>query len=223
MAVAARFAVLQNDRANARHLVDQGTAVAAQIGDILALGRLLVPDAMLAVWDGAPGTGAEQADTAVAMLQAASDLPGELLALFVAGVCHGFAGNPLEASARHRQCITRADEVGERHLKALAMAGLGEQELAAGQLDEATVLFGDAIVMQRDLGTGWASRSGWTPSGESRPPKVAATGQRLLLGAAESIWDVVGMSQTGQPVRVRAVALRRPSAGTRPAGKAAVP
>ena len=66
---------------------------------------------------------------------AASDLPGELLALFVAGVCHGFAGNSVEATARHRQCIARADEVGERHMKALAVAGLGEQELAAGHLD----------------------------------------------------------------------------------------
>ena len=40
-----------------------------------------------------------------------------------------------------RECIARADQYGERHMKALAMAGLGEQELAAGHLDEATALF----------------------------------------------------------------------------------
>ncbi len=79
---------------------------------------------------------------AVALLRAASNLPGELLALFVAGVCHGFAGNGTQSADRHRQCIARADEVGERHMKALAVAGLGEHELAAGRLPEATALFG---------------------------------------------------------------------------------
>ena len=51
MAVAARFAVLQNDRRLARQLLDEGTEVATSIGDTRALGRLLVPAAMLAVWD----------------------------------------------------------------------------------------------------------------------------------------------------------------------------
>ena len=50
-----------------------------------------VPAAMLSVWDGNPAAAAEQADGAVALLRPASELPGELLALFVAGVCHGFA------------------------------------------------------------------------------------------------------------------------------------
>ena len=130
MAVAARFAVLQNDRLRARELIDEGTELADPRDDPRALGLLLVPAAMLSAWDGTPAAAAEQADRAVALLRAASNLPGELLALFVAGVCHGFAGNSVEAADRHRQCIARADEVGERHMKALAVAGLGEQELA---------------------------------------------------------------------------------------------
>ena len=101
MAVAARFAVLQHDRIRARELVDEGTDVATSIEDSRVLGLLLVPAAMLAVWDGTPTAAAEQADSAVALLRAASDLPGVLLALFVAGVCHSFAGNRVEAAARH--------------------------------------------------------------------------------------------------------------------------
>ena len=135
LAVAARFAVLQNDRVRATQLLEEGTELATAVEDTRALGLLLVPAAMLAVWDGTPTAAADQADSAVALLRAASDLPGELLALFVAGVCHGFAGNSVEAADRHRQCIARADEVGERHMKALAVAGLGEHELAAGRLD----------------------------------------------------------------------------------------
>ena len=115
--------------------------MATSVDDTRALGLLLVPAAMLSVWEGTPAAAADQADRAVALLRAASHLPGELLALFVAGVCHGFAGNGVEAAARHRQCIARADEVGEQHMKALAVAGLGEQELAGGRLEEATALF----------------------------------------------------------------------------------
>ena len=37
-------------------------------------------------------------------------------------------------------------------MKALAVAGLGEQALAAGHLEEATALFREAIVLKRELG-----------------------------------------------------------------------
>ena len=80
----------------------RGPSVATTVEDTQALGLLLVPAAMLAVWDGTPTAAADQADSAVALLRAASNLPGELMALFVAGVCHGFAGNSVEAAARHR-------------------------------------------------------------------------------------------------------------------------
>ena len=136
---------------------------------------------------------------AVALLRAASDLPGELLALFVAGVCHGFAGNSAEAAARHRQCIARADEVGERHMKALAVAGLGEHELAAGRLDEATALFREAIVLKQELGDRMGMAVGLDSLGRVATAEGRGERAALLLGAAESIWDAVGMSETGNP------------------------
>ncbi len=197
MALAARFAVLQHDRSRARELVDDGTEVATAFADDPALGLLLVPSAMLAVWDGTPTAAAEQADAAVALLHDAANLPGELLALFVAGVCHGFAGNGRQSADRHRQCIARADEVGERHMKALALTGLGEHELAAGRLPDATALFGQAIILKRDL----SDRMGIAVCLDSLGRVAIAEGRgeraALLLGAAEGIWDVVGMSETG--------------------------
>ena len=121
------------------------------------------------------------------------------MALFVAGVCHGFAGNGVEAAARHRQCIARADEVGEQHMKALAVAGLGEQELAGGRLQEATALFAEALVLKQELG----DRMGMAVALDSlgRVATAEGRGERaaLLLGAAEGVWDVVGMSETGNP------------------------
>ena len=65
LAVAARFAVLQNDRVRARQLLEEGTELAGAVEDARALGLLLVPTAMLAVWDGTPAAAAAQADTAV--------------------------------------------------------------------------------------------------------------------------------------------------------------
>ena len=199
LAVAARFAVLQNDRLRARELIDEGTAAADLVEDTQALGMLLVPAAMLAAWEGTPVVATEQADRAVALLQATSNLRGELLALFVAGVCHGFAGNSLEAAARHRQCIARADEVGERHMKALAVAGLGELELAAGHLQKATALFDESISIKGELGDRMGIAVGLDSL--SRAATAEGRGERaaLLLGAAERIWGAVGMSETGNP------------------------
>ncbi len=206
LAVAARFAVLQNDRIRARELVDEGNEVAAAVDDTRALGLLLVPAAMLSVWDGTPAAAADQADTAVALLRAASNLPGELMALFVAGVCHGFAGNSAEAAARHQQCIARADEVGERHMKALAVAGLGEQELAAGQLEEATALFREAIVLKRELGDrmGMAVGAGLPGTrrdrgGPGRAGSAAAGCRRGHLGRRRHVGDRQPLRRSRRP------------------------
>jgi predicted ATPase/DNA-binding CsgD family transcriptional regulator len=199
LALAARFAVLQNDRVRARELVDEGNEVATAVDDTRALGLLSVPAAMLSVWDGSPAAAADQADRALARLESSSDLPGELLALFVAGVCHGFAGNNTEAIARHRRCIARADEVGERHMKALAVAGLGEQQLAVGHLEEASALFREAIVLKRELGDRMGMAVGLDSLGRVATAEGEGERAALLLGAAEGIWDVVGMSETGNP------------------------
>ena len=191
--------MLQNDRLRARELIDEGTEVADSVDDTRALGMLLVPAAMLSAWGGTPAVAAEQAERAVTLLHAASHLPGELLALFVAGVCHGFAGNRAEAEARHRQCIVRANEVGERHMKALAVAGLGEQELAAGRLDAASALFGEAIVLKGELGDRMGIAVGLDSLGRVAAAQGRGERAALLLGAAEGIWEVVGMSETGNP------------------------
>ena len=163
LAVAARFAVLQSDRVRARQLLEEGTEIAAAVEDTRALGLLLVPTAMLAVWDGTPAAAADQADSAVALLRAASDLSGELMALFVAGVCQGFAGNSAEAADRHRQCIARADEVGERHMKALAVAGLGEQSWLPAVSMRPLRCSGRPSSWNASSVTGWALPSAWTP------------------------------------------------------------
>ena len=136
MAVAARFAVLQHDRIRARELVDEGNEVAGP-SRTPVLSECCSSRPRCCRSGKAARPWPRNRPTGGGAVAGRGYLPGELLALFVAGVCHGFAGNSVEATARHRGCIGGADEVGERHMKALAVAGLGEQELAAGRLDEA--------------------------------------------------------------------------------------
>ncbi|MFL6003266.1 MAG: ATP-binding protein [Nocardioides sp.] len=199
LALAARFALLQNDRVRARELVGEGTEVVTAADDSRVLGLLLVPAAMLSLWDGTPSAATKHADRAVGLLQTSADLPGELLALFVAGICHGFAGNSEEAVARHRRCIASANKVGERHMKALAVAGLGEQELAEGRHAEASALFREAILLKRELGDRMGMAVGLDSLGRVATAEGRGERAALLLGAAEQVWDVVGMSETGNP------------------------
>ena len=84
-------------------------------------------------------------------------------------------------------------------MKALAVAGLGEQELASGHLQEATDLFGEAIVLARALGDRMGMAVGLDSLGRVATAQGRGERAALLLGAAEGIWDVVGMSETGNP------------------------
>ena len=84
-------------------------------------------------------------------------------------------------------------------MKALAVAGLGEQQLAAGHLEEATALFGEAIVLSGELGDRMGIAVGLDSLGRVATAQGRGERAALLLGAAEGIWDVVGMSETGNP------------------------
>lgn len=197
MATAARLAVLQNDRICAKHLVDRAAHEAA--GDARANGLLLIPAAMLAVWEGDRAEAVEHADRAAKILHEAADLRGELLALFVAGVCYGFRGDSATAITRHELCITKANQAGERYMRALAVAGLGEQALSAGDLDRADALFRESIRLKRELRDRMGIAVGLDSLGRTATAQGNGGRAALLLGAAERIWDTVGMSETGNP------------------------
>ena len=84
------------------------------------------------------------------------------------------------------------------------------------------VLFGEALVLKQGLG----DRMGMAVALDSlgRVATAEGRGERaaVLLGAAEGVWDVVGMSETGNPFAF-APSDRGPPAGTHAAGQAAVP
>jgi non-specific serine/threonine protein kinase len=79
------------------------------------------------------------------------------------------------------------------------VAGLGEQQLAAGHLEEATALFRETIVLKRELSDRMGIAVGLDSLGRVATAEGRGERAALLLGAAEGIWDVVGMSETGNP------------------------
>ena len=72
-------------------------------------------------------------------------------------------------------------------------------ELAAGRLPEATALFREAIVLKRELGDRMGIAVGLDSLGRVAIAEGRGERAAVLLGAAESIWDAVGMSETGNP------------------------
>ena len=199
LALAARFALLQNDRRRAGELVDEGNEVVAAADDTRGSG---------CCWSrprcSRSGTAPRRRPrikptgrwSCCGCVQPARRATG---ARSLPGSATAFAGNSVEATARHQRCIARADEVGERHMKALAVAGLGEQELAGGHLEEATALFREAIVLKRELGDRMGMAVGLDSLGRVATAEGRGERASLLLGAAEGIWEVVGMSETGNP------------------------
>ena len=64
---------------------------------------------------------------------------------------------------------------------------------------EATALFREAIVLKRELGDRMGMAVGLDSLGRVATAEGRGERAALLLGAAEGIWDVVGMSETGNP------------------------
>ena len=120
MLIAARYAWLQSDMASVRRWLEQASPEAKTADDGRALGLLSLLAAMVAVWEGDPATAVVEAHEALALLKETGYRPDEMLALSVAGVCLGFAGDR-EGRVRARAGDQAVRRVG-RDLPALVLA-----------------------------------------------------------------------------------------------------
>jgi non-specific serine/threonine protein kinase len=197
MVLAARFAGLQHELADARAWLEQASTAAEAADDDRARGLLDVLRAVLAVWDGDAELAVAASQAAVPRLQAGDD--AELVALSVAGFCLGFAGDHQAAVVAYERAIARAEEVGETFRRSFALSGLGELFLASGDDARATELVTEALRMKAELDDQMGIAVALDCLGrialdESRVERAA-----VLLGAAHAIWDAIGMRETGNP------------------------
>lgn len=197
MVLVACYAGLLNDLTEAHVWLDQATAQADAADDDRARGLTLVLRAILAAWARDLDTAVTASRAAVPLLQDGDD--AELVALFVQGLCHEFAGDRESAARVYEQTIARTVELGETFRRSLALAGLAEIALAAGDLSTATENASEALRMKAELG----DRMGIAVTLDCLARVSLAEAQlergAVLLGAAHAIWDDIGMRATGNP------------------------
>ena len=197
MVLAARFAGLQNDLTEAHVWLDEASREAESADDDRARGLTLVLRAILAAWSHDLEGAVDASRSSVALLRDGDD--AELVALFVEGLCLAVAGDSEAARSAYERLIARTAEVGETFRRSLALIGLAELALAAGDLPTATQHATDALEMKSEL-------DDWTGIAVALDclARIALEEPRLergavLLGAAHAIWDDTGMRATGNP------------------------
>ena len=153
--------------------------------------------AVLAVWDGDVDLAVAASQAAVPRLQAGDD--AELVALSVAGICLGFAGDREAAVLAYERAIARAEEVGETFRRSFALSGLGELFLASGDDARATELVTEALRMKAELDDQMGIAVALDCLGRIALDQSRIERAAVLLGAAHAIWDAIGMRETGNP------------------------
>ena len=208
-ALSARFAAMQHDLPVARSTLDHAWAeaerVAATNGPEMPTSNevrasLLLPEAMLTVWAGDRMGAVRAAEEAVEVLESRDEeMSLRLTAWEMLGTFRGFAGDREGSIAAHKQCIALAEGVGETFRRSASLAGVAEQELAAGDLAAAAEGFAAALAMKAELGDRFGVALGLDSLGRVALARGDADGAATLLGAAAAIWDEIGMSETQNP------------------------
>ena len=117
----------------------------------------------------------------------------------MAGVVLGFAGDRDGAVAAFERSIALCDQWGETHRRSFSLTGLGEQALAADDTQRAADLFGQALRTKVELGDRMGVAVGLDSLGRVAVAEGDGRRAALLLGAAQSIWDAIGMHETRNP------------------------
>lgn len=197
MVLAARFAGLQNDLTEAHVWLDQATREAEAADDDRTRGLTLVLRAILAVWGRDLEGAADAARTSVALLRDGDD--AELVALFVEALCLAHAGERAAAGVAYERLIARTVEFGETFRRSLALVGLAELALDAGDLPTATRHATAALEMKSELDDWTGIAVALDCLGRISLDQARLERGAVLLGAAHAIWDDIGMPATGNP------------------------
>lgn len=205
MILLARFCGLQHDLAPARTWAGQAAEAGVSDND-RAQGLLAVFWAMIAAWDGDLRAAVTESERALALLRSAEDPAGELLAGSIVGVCRGLADQGEAAVSAYQDAIALAAQTGEMFRQSFCLAGLGEQALLRGEPERAEELFLDALRAKAELGDRFGVAVALDSVGRAAVSAGRARRGAILLGAAASTWDAIGMRETGNPFAGRSTA-----------------
>jgi len=191
--IMARTAVAERFLEPLRDLSEAATA-----GDDLRALRLYA-ESVWHAFSGDAAAGAELAERGVHLLRELGEQWLEANLLFLRGLMLGWADRPEEAADVYRACLRVGAPHGERWLTSYAMWGLGLDALIAGRTDEAIELERDALRTKAEfhdaLGIGLTIEVLAWAAAEHAQAREAA----VLLGAAEAIWQVIGLTVAAMP------------------------
>ncbi|HLN76064.1 MAG TPA: LuxR C-terminal-related transcriptional regulator [Nocardioidaceae bacterium] len=200
LAMAAWMAVLQGDPGTGRSVLDEAAALlAGDAADDAVRARVLVARAAETIWRDSPGEALTLLEEAVTAARTAGGRPLESSALFLLGLCRGFAGDLDGADTALQECVDLSGPAGEVHVRSYALAALGMLALLRGDPDAAADLERQALEMKMDLG----DRSGtalvlevlaWVAAAERRQERAAT-----LVGASDVLWRHLGVDPDAIP------------------------
>ncbi|WP_027929041.1 ATP-binding protein [Amycolatopsis thermoflava] len=193
-------AALQGDREAARRALDEGFAAAEAVGDVFGQAYNRHEQGLVAFFGG------EFEASEAILLEALDryqgtgaplDLIGSLRVHL--GLLYIFAGDTREALRHFEQLRPECEAHGERWMLSYAVYGLGLTALMCGDHDQAARHAVESLRMKEPfddtIGLSLTTELlAWTEAGREEPERAA-----VLLGAAETLWNSVGMQLYGSP------------------------
>lgn len=193
------IASIAADLDTAETMVAELRTLADRSGDRRVRAMLLYADAVRSTFGGDADAGAALAADGVALLRELGETWLEANLHFLRGMALGWADRASEAALAYRACFELTEPRAERWLTSYSQWGLGLDALLAGHVQHAIDLERTALRAKAEfgdqLGIGLTIEVlAWAAAEEHRGHEAA-----LLLGAAQAIWDTIGMSVAAMP------------------------
>lgn len=193
-------ATLQGDRESAARALAEGAALAELVGDRYALAYNRHEQGLVAFFGGDFGQSERillDALDQYSLTDAPPDLVGSLRVHL--GLLYLFAGDITAALGHFEQLRPQCEQRGEKWMQSYAVVGLGLASLMSGDADQAARHAADSLRMKQPFDDTIGQSLtidllAWAEAGRGRLERAA-----LLLGAAETLWDSVGMQLYGSP------------------------
>jgi non-specific serine/threonine protein kinase len=193
------LALLQSDTTEAARLLDEAKPLADAAGDDVSRAYVLQTSGMLAMYQEDLRSAVDVLDQAAAMFRSAGHTMGQVHTAFLLGMNLGLAGVMERATEAHQECLALTEPLGELWFRSYSLWALGLDAWRTRDQPRAAALEKDSLRMKRDLDdqVGIAlclEVLAWLATTEHDAERSPT-----LLGAADAIWQVVGMSLTETP------------------------
>jgi non-specific serine/threonine protein kinase len=188
----AYLTVLQGAPTGASTRLDEGLALARELGDEESIGSAYLVQGMVARAEGAYERAATLFDLSLTMSRRAGHKPGEYTSLYLLASVARHQGDYARAAALHAESIALKRQHGDAWSIAASLFSMGALEHLQGKDEQAARLFRESLVLRRDL----KDREGVAVCLEGLARVATALNSVALsitlLGGAHSLREAIG-------------------------------